>query len=86
MREVLLNETSGNHSADFVDFERSQTLCLASRPKSLKSTKETPRADNKNNNTSLQVWATKSHFETTLQSVMLPFTNGYLCLIICVFM
>ena len=29
--------TSGNHSADFVDFERSQTLCLASRPKSTKN-------------------------------------------------
>ena len=38
MREVLLNDlTSGNHSADFVDFERSQTLCLASRPKSLEN-------------------------------------------------
>ena len=38
MREVLLNDfTSGNHSADFVDFERSQTQSLASRPKSTKN-------------------------------------------------
>lgn len=78
MREVLLNDlTSGNHSADFVDFERSQTLCLASRPKSLKSTKETSQEQTTKIITLHSKYGNiKAIFETTLQSVMLPFTKG----------